>query len=195
MKIVLVRHAAVETDPTIPSAWWPLSAEGVAGARALARERLWAPIGRIFTSGELKALETAHIIAGLNGITVTAIEDLREVERPAGQWFGDDYPGGYAGAVRAYFARPDAPTHGWEPPATAQARIRACIDELRRWEPDGFAVAGHGLTLSLYVASITGVGPWAVWPRIALPDYAVLDPDAGRLLRPFGRWRPAPDER
>ena len=187
MEIVLVRHAAVETDPTVPSAWWRLSAEGLAGARALSRERLWRPVERIFSSPELKALETAHIIAGPNGMTVTAIEDLREVERPMGQWFGDEYPGGYGGAVRDYFARPDGPTHGWEPPATAQARIRACIDELRRWEPDGFALVGHGLTLSLYVASVTGANPWTVWPGIALPDYAVVEPDAGRLLRPFGR--------
>jgi broad specificity phosphatase PhoE len=187
MKVVLVRHAAVEAGPGIPSAWWPLSAEGLAGARALSRERLWQPLGRIFTSPELKAMETAHIIAGLNGMTVTAIEDLREVERPAGQWFGDDYPGGYPAAVRDYFARPAEATHGWEPPAMAQERIRACIDELRAWEPGGFAVAGHGLTLSLYVAAVTGAGPWAIWPTIALPDYAVLDPEAGRLLRAFGR--------
>ena len=166
MEIVLVRHAAVETNPAIPYAWWRLSAEGLAGARALSRERLWRPMVRIFSSPEMKALETAHIIAGPNGMTVTAIEDLREVERPAGQWFGDEYPGGYLGAVRDYFARPMEATHGWE--------------------PDGFAVAGHGLTLSLYVAAMTGADPWAVWPTIALPDYAVLDPGAGRLLRPFG---------
>ncbi len=119
---------------------------------------------------------------------MTVIEDLREVERPAVQWFGDEYPGGYAGAVRDYFARPEERTHGWEPPAAAQARIRACIDTLRRWEPAGFAVAGHGLTLSLYVAAVTGLDPAAIWPTITLPDIAIVDTERAALVRPFGTW-------
>jgi 2,3-bisphosphoglycerate-dependent phosphoglycerate mutase len=190
MEIVLVRHAMVVTDPAELYERWELSDEGRAAARALARERLWRPIGRIFSSPERKALETAHIIAGPNGMTVTAVEDLREVERPSGQWFGEEYPGGYAGAVRDYFARPEEATHGWEPPAVAQARMRACVEALRVWEPEGFAVAGHGLTLSLYVATVTRIDPAELWPTIALPDVAVLDPDAGRVVLPYGRWRP-----
>ena len=194
MRIVLVRHAAVDADPVVPSTLWQLSDEGRAGARRLARERVWRPLERIFTSPEGKALETAHIIAGPNGLTVTVIEDLHEVERPAVQCFGDEYPGGYAGAVRDYFARPEERTHGWEPPAAAQARIRACIDSLRGWEPAGFAVAGHGLTLSLYVAAATGLDPAAVWPTITLPDIAVVDTERGALVRPFGTWMRTSDE-
>ncbi len=187
MEIVLVRHAAVETDPAVLPSRWQLSDEGRAGARTLAQKRLWRPIERIFASPELKALETAHIIAGPNGMTVTAVEDLREVERPANQWFDERYPGGYAGAVRDYLAAPDRATHGWEPPAEAQRRIRACIDRLQEWEPYGFAVAGHGQTLSLYVASVTGLDPWQVWQTIRLPVYALIDPAAGALRRGFGQ--------
>jgi broad specificity phosphatase PhoE len=187
MEIVLVRHAAVEADPAVLPSLWQLSDEGRAGARALARQRLWQPIERIFTSPELKALETAHIIAGPNGMTVTAVEDLHEVERPANQWIDDRYPGGYAGAVRDYLAAPKRTTHGWEPPAVAQHRIRTCIDRLRRWEPNGFAVAGHGQALSLYIASVTGRDPWEVWQRIAMPDYALIDPSMGVLIRDFGQ--------
>jgi broad specificity phosphatase PhoE len=190
MEIVLVRHAAVETDPAVSPSLWQLSDEGRAGARALAQERLWRTTERIFTSPEAKALETAHIIAGPNGMTVTAVEDLREVERPANQWIDDRYPGGYAGAVRDYLAAPDFATHGWEPPAEAQQRIRMCIDWLRRWEPAGFAVSGHGQTLSLYAAAVTGLDPWEVWQTILLPDYAVIDPLQGAFLRRFGLpWR------
>jgi broad specificity phosphatase PhoE len=190
MLIVLVRHAAVEADPTTLPSLWPLSDEGRAGARALAREQLWQPIERIFTSPELKALETAHIIAGPNAMTFTAVEDLREVERPANQWIASRYPGGYAGAVKDYLAEPTKATHGWEPPVVAQHRIRACIDRLRQWEPDCFAVTGHGQTLSLYVASVTGFDPWEIWRTIAMPDYAVIDPDSGTLSRSFGQAPP-----
>ena len=180
--VVLVRHAAVEADPAAPPGLWPLSDGGRQGARALARAALWRAIDRIFTSPELKAQETAQIIAGANGIAVTAVENLREVERPAGQWLDD-----YRAAVAAYFAAPETGAHGWEPAYSAQARIRACIDQLRVWEPAPFAVIGHGLTLSLYVASLTGADPAGIWPSITLPDVAVVDPEQGKVISPFGR--------
>lgn len=189
MRIVLVRHAAVATDPAVLPMLWQLSDAGRAGARRLARERVWAPIGRIFSSPESKAFETAHILAGPNGITVTAIEDLHEVQRPAKQWFGDEYAGGYSGAVRAYFAQPDRAVHGWEPARDARARMLGCLGILREWEPYGFAVAGHGLTLSLLVSAITGLEPTMLWPTITLPDFAVLDTDQARLVQSFGRWQ------
>lgn len=189
MRIVLVRHAAVETIPAVAPSLWQLSDEGRAEARRLAHEPVWLPVERIFSSPEPKAFETAHILAGPNGLTVTAIEDLHEVVRPANQWFGDDYPGGYPAAVRAYFARPAEAVHGWERAVDAQERILGCIDTVRAWEPHGFAIAGHGLTISLLVSALTGRDPAVVWPTIALPDYAVLDTEAARLVQPFGVWQ------
>lgn len=186
MQIILVRHAVVDVDLAMPPCTWQLSDEGRRGARLLARDPIWLPVERIFSSPEPKAFETAHILAGPNGMSVTAIEDLHEVERPPNQWFGDDYPGGYRGAVTEYFSRPRAATHGWETPRVAQRRMRRCIERLREWEPWGFAVAGHGLTLSLYIASVTGLDPAQIWPAIGLPDYAVLDLDAAALVVPFG---------
>jgi broad specificity phosphatase PhoE len=184
--IILVRHAAVETDPNVQSALWPLSDAGRKDARSLAQSRLWRDVTRIFTSPELKAQETAHIIAGPNSMTVTAVENLREVERPHRQWF-EDYPA----AVRAYFADPERATHGWESPRQAQERIVECIRELATWEPEGFAIAGHGLSLSLYLSAITGREAATMWPAIRLPDVAVLSMPTARLVRPFGRSLPA----
>ena len=194
-KLVLVRHAAVEIDTAISPLLWQLSDAGRAGARHLARDRIWRPIERIFSSPEVKAFETAHILAGPNGMTVTAIEELHEVIRPPGQWFGDDYPGGYSGAVRDYFAQPAEAVHGWEPALEAQQRILTCLAYLRRWESGDFAIAGHGLTLSLYVAAVTELDPGDIWPAIQLPDYAVLEPDRGCVIRPFGFTGNADTER
>jgi broad specificity phosphatase PhoE len=189
MAIVLVRHAAAEAGPQQPAALWPLADEGRAGARALAGEPIWRAIAHIYASPEAKAHETAQIIAGMNGISVSVIEDLREVVRPTGQWFDERHPGGYAGAVADYFAAPSAAVHGWEPAVAAQMRIRSCVDTLRGWQPQPFAVVGHGLTLSLYVAAIAGADAATIWTAIALPDLAVVDPVQGVIVRPFGTWR------
>jgi broad specificity phosphatase PhoE len=189
MRLVLVRHAMVETDPEVQPALWQLSDEGRAGARALAREPLWRDIERIYCSPEMKAHETAQIIAGPNGVSVILLEDLREVERPFRQWFGDEYPGGYAGAVADYMRAPEASTHGWEPPVKAQERMRACIDEAIHRDDEPCAIAGHGMTLSLYVASVTGEDVMGIWRSIGFPDYAVLDLQRRVLVQPFGRWQ------
>ena len=188
MQLILVRHAAAEPDPATHPALWPLTDAGRAAARALARERVWRRVVHVFSSPELKAHETAQIVAVPNGLGVTLVEELREVRRRVGQWLDEGSPGGYAGAVADYFARPDAATHGWEPPAAARARIRACIDEVRGWERGPVAVVGHGLTFSLYLAAVTNGDPAAIWPTIGFPDLAVVDPERGRLVRPFGRW-------
>ncbi|MBI2760661.1 MAG: histidine phosphatase family protein [Chloroflexi bacterium] len=185
VEIILVRHAAVELDPAVLSALWPLSDAGRADARSLARSGMWRDVTRIFTSPELKAEETAHIIAGPNSMTVTAVEDLREVERPAGQWF-EDYPA----AVQAFFAAPGRATHGWESPKRAQERMVECIRQLASWEPGGFAIAGHDLTLSLYLSTVTDLEAAALWPTIRLPDVAVLSISRGVVVRPFGRPLP-----
>ena len=184
MVLTLLRHAQPEIDTTQPYALWGLSDSGRQQARRMAREPLWRDIVRIFTSPELKAHETAQIIAGPNNITVTVVEELHEVVRPTGRWL-DDYPA----AVAAWFAAPDEATHGWEPPAAARRRMRACIEQLHEWELEPFAVAGGGLSLSLYLASVTGADPAAIWPRITLPDLALIDTGTGALLQPFGRWQ------
>lgn len=184
--LVLVRHAAPEPDPAAHPALWPLSDAGRQAARELARDPLWASLERIFTSPAMKALETAHIIAGPNGLTVTVVEDLHEVECGPDGWIDPAYPGGYAAAVAAWFAAPEARTHGWEAPAAAAARIRACFAALRALEPSGFAVAGHGLTLALSVAALTHADPARLWPAMRMPDVAIVDAAHGALLHPFG---------
>lgn len=182
MGLVLVRHAPAEIDAAVPPALWPLTDAGRAAARALARDPVWREVRRLFTSPERKALETTYIIAGPHAITVTAVEDLREVERPTGRWLAD-----YPAAVAAWLAQPGEPVHGWEAAEAALERICACIARLRALEAEPFAVVGHGLTLSLYVAALIGQAPLAVWHALRMPDMAVVDVSSGRIVRPFGR--------
>ena len=181
-RLILLRHAAVETDPALPRERWPLSDEGRRSVRALSRSRLWRPVERIFTSPELKAQETAQIIAGVNGITVTVVEELAEAHRRRDTWFSD-----YGAAVAAWFASPAEAVHDWEPAADAQARMTHTLGRLLDLEPQPFALAGHGLTLSLLAAALTGEDAAVMWPEVRFPDVAVIDLHDGRFRRPFGR--------
>ncbi len=186
MRLILVRHAAVAADPELAPEQWPLSDEGRTAARSLAQRPVWNGIERLYCSPELRAHETAQIIAGPNGITVTLVEDLRETRRPARQWF-DDYPA----AVAAYFAAPETPVHGWEPATIATNRIRGCIDRLVAAERHPFGIVGHGLTLALYLSTVTGSPAARLWPAMALPDLAIVDAAQERVLHIFGGPRDA----
>jgi broad specificity phosphatase PhoE len=179
--LVLVRHASAEIDAAVPPALWPLTDAGRAAARARARAPAWREVRRLFTSPERKAAGTTYIIAGPRAITVTAVEELREVERPTGRWLAD-----YPTAVAAWLAQPGEPVHGWKPAEAAFERICACIARLRGLEAEPFAVVGHGLTLSLDVAALTGQAPLTVWDTLRMPGMAVVDVPSGRIVRPFG---------
>lgn len=181
--IVLVRHAAPEILPDQPYGRWPLSDQGRAAARRLAREPLWRDLDRIFTSPELKAQETAQIIAGPNGITVTAVEELREADRPHGQWF-DDYPA----AVAGYLRTPREPVHGWEAAASLLSRFSDHLALLAGVQPLPFAVLGGGLALSIYIASLEARDPYPIWSNLRMPDLALVAPVRRAVLQPFGVW-------
>jgi hypothetical protein len=58
-------------------------------------------------------------------------------------------------------------------------------------------VVSHGLVLSLYVASLTGedVPDLTAWDAIPLPAVALVDADAGRLVRGFAGGLPPTSDR
>ena len=147
-----VRHAPVELQLDRPASTWELSEEGRADAEALAR-RL-APVARVLSSPEPKAVATAEPIARLSHVAVETDARLREVER------ADNAPtyDAHRDAVRRYLA--GEPVDGWESRDDALARFRAAVEGV-----DGAVVVTHGTVLSLFL----GYG-FDEWNSIALPD-------------------------
>jgi probable phosphoglycerate mutase len=147
-----VRHAPVELQLDRPASTWELSEEGRADAEALAHQL--APVARVLSSPEPKAVATAEPIARLSRVAVETDARLREVER------ADNAPtyDAHRDAVRRYLA--GEPVDGWEPRDDALARFRAAVDDV-----DGAVVVTHGTVLSLFL----GYG-FDEWNRIALPD-------------------------
>ena len=181
MQLYLVRHAAVVVRPEQPSNQWHLSPEGRAAAESLAAEPAgWATLARLYSSSEPKAIATAQRIAMRNGLSITIEATLREVERP---WSGGDY----RALARSYLG--GEPIDGWEPCDVATARIRRAIETIASSHGEaGVGLVSHGLILSLYVAGLFGLdGPATaeLWEGIGFPDYAIVDPKARTLVRPF----------
>lgn len=181
MRLYLVRHAAVVPQPEQPSERWHLSAEGRAGADALAAEADWSTVVRLYSSAEPKAITTAQRIAMRHGLPVSVEPALGEVERP---WADGDYK-----ALAHRFLQGEA-VEGWEPHEAARARIRTAIDAVLEAHPESdVAVVSHGLALSLLLAEVLrldGAATVQLWDSIRFPDLAILDTEAATLRRRFG---------
>ena len=113
-----------------------------------------APVRRVLSSTEPKAVGTAEPIAARSGVEVELDPRLREVTRDASL---PDYPA-HRDAVRRYLEA--KPSTGWEPAAEARVRFVSALEGL-----DDAVVVTHATVLSLFL----GYG-FEQWGRIALPD-------------------------
>jgi broad specificity phosphatase PhoE len=147
-----VRHAAVEVRLDRPASTWQLTAAGKRAAEELAEQI--APVPRVFSSSEPKALATAEPLARLSGLEVELDDRLREVERATNLPDSESH----RAAVAAYLA--GAPVEGWEPRLEALRRFSEAIDEV-----DEAAVVTHATVVSLFLGY-----DFARWEQIELPD-------------------------
>jgi broad specificity phosphatase PhoE len=142
MFALYITHPQVRIDPAVAVPKWGLSETGAARAR-LAATRPWArQLGRIISSDETKAIETAALVAA-GGLSVEVIEGMHENDRSATGFLA---PPEFEKAADWFFANPTASFHGWERAIDAQARIVSKVEEvLRQHDPKvPVAFVGHG---------------------------------------------------
>jgi broad specificity phosphatase PhoE len=161
--LLLVRHSAPETDPSVPAEEWRLSEEGRLRCGPLA-ERLaeYAP-RTLLASTEPKARETAELVAPVLGLPVQLSDGLRETARRSVGWLASEE---FDRGVRELFERPGEAVFGEESATEALARFQGAVAGLE--EPA--VVVTHGTVLSLYAAARTGGDPYELWRGLELPD-------------------------
>ena len=178
--LVLIRHAVPQTDPAIPARRWALSPEGHRRCGPLAEYLRRFTCTTIFSSDELKALETAEHIAVSHGVPVLADSTLREHARENVPWMSQP---AFADAVRDLFARPDELVFGEETATEAQMRFAAGVDRaLAASATTDTLIVTHGTVLSLYVAAATGSDPLRLWQSLGMPAAVVLNLAARQIV-------------
>jgi 2,3-bisphosphoglycerate-dependent phosphoglycerate mutase len=153
-----VRHAQVVLELDRPASLWELSGEGRAAAEKLAA-RL-APVPRVLSSTEPKAVATAEPLARRSGVVLELDERLREVARETNLPDAESH----RAAVRTYLGGDSI--GGWEGAGQARARFAAALDGL-----DDVAVVTHATVLALFLGY-----DFDAWARIALPDVIEWQP-------------------
>lgn len=155
MLALYVTHPEVAMDPAVPVPLWGLSARGRERARAAAG-RSWARgLRRVVSSEEVKAQETAAILAGAAGLPVEVRPGLHENDRSATGFLPPDR---FEATADAFFAEPGASVLGWETARAAQARVLGAVEAVLAGHPPERPVAfvGHGAVGTLLMLALAG---------------------------------------
>lgn len=184
-KVVLVRHAAPAIRTDVASEEWVLSPDGRDAAVRLAEELRRSPPVAIASSPELKALETARILARAHAVDVSVYDGLREHQRRTVTHLPKEV---WERSIAELFRRADDVVFGEESARAALTRIRAAVFHIMRAHPRGdLWIVTHGTVLALLLGSITGEDAHRIWQRMPLPCWCVLsDPPLTVLEQPAG---------
>ena len=148
-----ITHPNVIVDPAVPVARWGLNDEGAHRALAMLAQP-WIPaIGRIVSSDETKAVETATILADHLGLTVEIRHDIGENDRTATGFLS---PEEFEQVADAFFAQPAQSIRGWERAVDAQTRIVDGLGDLLSSNARAdVAIIGHGAVGTLWYCHLT----------------------------------------
>ncbi|MBW9090344.1 histidine phosphatase family protein [Rhizobium wenxiniae] len=138
-----ITHPQVRIDPKVPVPQWGLSDIGRHRAQKASQQPWAQKLGRIVSSDETKAIETAEILAAVADVSIMLAPDTHENDRSATGFLA---PPEFEAAADWFFANPTESFKGWEKAVDAQARIVAAFDRiLSDHNPDmPIAFVGHG---------------------------------------------------
>ena len=170
--LILVKHALPEITPTLPAKQWHLSGLGRTQCALLDDQLATYAPATLVSSLEPKALETARLVAARMHTSVQIVDGLHEHDRSNTSWLGSEE---FDRAVAAFFHRPAELVLGCETAQQASERFAKTIAEvISQYVAQNIIVFTHGTVLSLYVARVTGLEPFALWKSLGLPSFVVL---------------------
>ncbi|MCE1237887.1 MAG: phosphoglycerate mutase family protein [Hyphomicrobiales bacterium] len=151
-----VTHPQVAIDPTVPVPRWGLSERGRERARAAARCRWMDEVGRIVSSDETKAIETAEILVEARGMALAVRPGLHENDRSATGFLP---PPEFEATADRFFAEPETSVRGWERAVDVADRVeRALAATLAEAGGAGdLLLVGHGAAGTLLWCRLVGL--------------------------------------
>lgn len=138
-----ITHPQVVIDLDRPVPRWSLSKTGTARARRAAQSSWAHQLGRIISSDETKAVETAEILGKAAGIRPDVLANFHENDRTTTGFLP---PPEFEAAADSFFARPDESFRGWERAVDAQSRIVSAVNAVLATHNPSVPIAfvGHG---------------------------------------------------
>ena len=171
--LILVKHSVPEIEENRPANTWKLSPEGKLRAQRLAEHLEKFGAEAIVSSDELKAKQTADIIARQLRLHVQVLPGLHEHDRTNVSYLPN---AAFQALIRDFFQKPDQVVFGKETANEAYARFyRVMHSILNEYSNKTVVVVTHGTVISLFVSRLTGSSDLELWSMLGLPSYVALD--------------------
>lgn len=179
--LILIRHAHSRVDPDRPAEEWSLTRRGSDGAGAIATSVARFGPGRLVSSPEPKARQTADILGRHLGLDVHIADGLREQDRTGVPFFGTQEE--FERRVAEVFERPAERVLGRESADEACRRFSTTLEEeLASHSEECTAFVTHGTVMSLFLGSLGTIEPRRLWKRLGMPAYVAVEWPSGRLI-------------
>jgi broad specificity phosphatase PhoE len=180
-----ITHPQVRIDLDRPVTSWGLSDVGRARTARLLEQPWVSAIGRVISSDENKAIQTARLLAERLRIEAEVRSRVGENDRSA---TGPVPPAEFERLADQFFARPHERVRGWESAMDAQSRIAAALaDLLIPALPFDIAVVGHGGVGTLWYCHLAGLPIDRRYDQPSQGHYFSVDLSTGR---PAHAWLP-----
>ena len=186
-----ISHPEAIIDPDVAVDRWVLSERGQERLIHLLALPWVAAIGRVVSSEELKARQTADALAIRRGLPVETRPGLGEINRSATEYLP---PEEHELVADACFAQPDISARGWERAIDAQARVISALADLFVDAPDAdVAVVGHGGVGTLWFCHLADVPIERRWDQPGQGHYFSVDLSTRRPLHHWRRFEASAD--
>jgi broad specificity phosphatase PhoE len=175
-RVLYITHPEVLVEAGTPSSHWHLTERGRTRAAAFGRAPRMQAVRVLIASREIKAQETAQMIARTSEAEIETGRDLHEADRTATGFVGEER---FAALLAAFYADPTRGPEGWESARTAQARIVMAVRAELELSPSDLDIAfvGHGTVGTLLKCALAGR------PIAAAEDQRQLaEPGGGNLF-------------
>lgn len=171
--LYLIKHAKPLVNPSQLPELWKLSSEGVEASKHLASVLQVAGIARVYCSEEVKAIETAEVIAKELNLSHETRPDLHEHDRSNVPHMRS---GEFISHMEVFYRRPDERILGKESAAEALARFENAVKKtVAESGQDNLAIISHGTVISLLISKLQGkANGFELWRSMQLPSYAVI---------------------
>ena len=179
--LLLVKHSKPRVDPAVPPTQWTLGKEGHDLVKPLAAALSKRGATVVVTSHETKAAETGRLVAHRLKIACETADDLHEIDRSRLRHFAN--PKDLDVAMKEFFENPSERILGRESGEAARSRFSSAVHAILTRHASGVpAIVSHGTVISLLAAAANDHAPFALWKKLAMPSFLVLETPTLRLL-------------
>lgn len=151
-KIFFFRHGKTLVDNTIPIADWILTPDGKRNALKVVETGVFDSVDIIFSSEEIKAVQTAQPLAKRLNKNIIQVKELGELYRPTGHLISLDK---YNELKKKMYSDFDFSDDGWETLNHALARFKSAVAKIDAlYENKTLLLVTHGTVMTLFFASL-----------------------------------------